>query len=88
MRGFESLYGCIFMQKGGLTLGLIHFKGLDNRTYVLSDCKSHETRACGYKYPAKGIYELIYDNRTVRVSKKEFDRAWSLTDPETNSGGG
>lgn len=69
-------------------MGLIHFKGLDNRTYVLSDSKSHETRACGYKYPAKGIYELIYDNRIVRVSKKEFNRVWSLTDPETNSGGG
>ena len=76
------------MQKGGYTLGLIHFKGLDNRTYVLSDCKSHETRACGFKYPAKGIYEFIYDNRIVRVSKKEFDRVWSLTDPELNSRGG
>lgn len=69
-------------------MGLIHFKGLDNRTYVLSDSKSHETRACGYKYPAKRIYELIYDNRIVRVSKKEFDRVWSLIDPETNNGGG
>ena len=69
-------------------MGLIHFKGLDNRTYVLSDSKSHETRACGYKYPAKGIYELIYDNRIVRVSKKEFDRVWSSTDPDINSKGG
>lgn len=69
-------------------MGLIHFKGLDNRTYVLSDCKSHETRANGFKYPAKGIYELLYDNRTVRVSKKTFDKVWALTDPEVNSGGG
>lgn len=76
------------MQKGGQALGLIHFKGLDNRTYVLSDCKSHETRACGFKYPAKGIYEIIYDNRTVRVSKRVFERVWSLTDPEINNGGG
>ena len=76
------------MQKGGWTLGLIHFKGLDNRTYVLSDCKSHETRACGFKYPAKGIYEFIYDNRTVRVSKKTFERVWSLTDPDINGEGG
>lgn len=69
-------------------MGLIHFKGLDNRTYVLSDSKSRETRACGFKYPAKGIYEIIYDNRTVRIPKKEFDRAWRLTDPELNSRGG
>ena len=69
-------------------MGLIHFKGLDNRTYVLSDCKSHETRACGFKYPAKGIYEIIYDNRIVRVPKKEFNRIWSLTDPELNNRGG
>ena len=69
-------------------MGLIHFKRLDNRTYVLSDSKSHETRACGFKYPAKGIYEMIYDNRIVRVSKKEFDRVWSLTDPELNNRGG
>lgn len=69
-------------------MGLIHFKGLDNRTYVLSDCKSHETRACGFKYPAKGIYEMIYDNRTVRVSKKTFENVWSLTDPDINGKGG
>lgn len=43
---------------------------------------------CGFKYPAKGIYEIIYDNRTVRVPKKEFDRVWRLTDPELNSRGG
>ena len=56
-------------------MGLIHFKGLDNRTYVLSDCKSHETRACGYKYPAKGIYELIYDNFKKRIRQGlEFNR--------------
>ena len=69
-------------------MGLIHFKCLDKRTYVLSDCKSHETRACGFKYPAKGIYELLYDNRTVRVSKETFERVWSLMDPDINGKGG
>lgn len=31
---------------------------------------------------------MLYDNRTVRVPKKEFDRVWSLTDPDLNNRGG
>lgn len=67
-------------------MSLIRFTGTDRRTYVVSDSKSNEVRANYFKNPQKNIYEVIFEDRKVRVSKSTWNRIIESLDHSKGGG--